>query len=211
MHGSTRRFSRSLPLQALLPRASWPPGRCRRRRARRALAVTGAASRGARDAAAATGALRRAGEGSREEENAAGGGARGRKIPICSPDHSAACREERRLSCRLRAAAAAATARRLAAPSSPSEPTPTHGQTPHPLLPLSLLSRCLLLPNRERKGRGREKPRRLGGLAISDRGAEKGGEWGRRGELEGAPGPGPESWDNFRARVFLHGSLGARG
>lgn len=44
IHDSTRRFPRGLPLRVLPPRASWPLGRCRRR-ARCALAGTGAASR----------------------------------------------------------------------------------------------------------------------------------------------------------------------
>lgn len=117
-------------------------------------------NRGTRDVAAATGARRRRREAARRK-TAAGGGARGREIPICSPDYCAACREEHGLSSRLRAAAA--TARRLAIPSSPSQPTPTHTAKPLSLVsPLLPLSRCLLLPNRERKGRGGEKPRRPG-------------------------------------------------
>lgn len=88
---------------------------------------------GRRPPAAATTGARRPRRVAGRRRTAAGGGGRGRAIPICSPDHSAACREERLLSGWLRAAAAA-TARRLAAPSSPSQPTPTHGQA------LSLLS-----------------------------------------------------------------------
>lgn len=152
IHCSTRGFPRGLPLRALLPSASWSPGR-RRCRARCALAGTGAASRGARDAAAATGARRRRRDAGRR--TAAGGGAQGREIPIRSPDHSAAYREERRLSCRLRAAAAAATARHLAAPSSPSLPMPTHGQVPLHHLPLSHLSVSPPQP-REKRARWRK-------------------------------------------------------
>lgn len=108
---------------------------------------------GARDAAAATGARRRRRDAGRR--TAAGGGAQGREIPIRSPDHSAAYREERRLSCRLRAAAAAATARHLAAPSSPSPPMPTHGQVPLHHLPLSHLSVSPPQP-REKRARWRK-------------------------------------------------------
>lgn len=74
IHCSTRGFPRGLPLPALLPSASWSPGR-RRCRARCALAGTGAASRGARR----SGRCRRHGgsqaeEGCREEN---GSGRRG--------------------------------------------------------------------------------------------------------------------------------------
>lgn len=104
---------------------------------------------GARDAAAATGARRRRRDAGRR--TAAGGGAQGREIPIRNPDHSAAYREERRLSCRLRAAAAAAaTARHLATPSSPSQPMPTHRQ-----VPLSSLSLSPPQPQ-EKRARGRK-------------------------------------------------------
>lgn len=163
IHRSTRRFLGGLPLPELQPRASWPPSRCRCR-ARSALVGTRPASRGAwRLGHRRRHAGSQAEEGNREERNGSGRrgtGGGGRQIQIRSPDHSAACREERRLSGRLRAAAAAfATARRLAAPSSPSQQTPTHGQAPLSRLPLSLLSHCLLLPNRRRKGRGGEKTR----------------------------------------------------
>lgn len=74
IHCSTRRFPRGLPLRALLPSASWPPGR-RRCRALCALAGIGEASRGARR----SGRCRRHGgsqaeEGCREEN---GSGRRG--------------------------------------------------------------------------------------------------------------------------------------
>lgn len=152
--------------------------------------------------------------GSREEENGSGRRGTGREIPIRSPDHSAACREQRRLSCLLRAAAAAATARRLAAPSSPSQPTPTHSQTPLSSPPLAFLSLSPPPKPRAKRARGREAlasgpTRDLG--APRGGGAEGRGLWERRCELEGAPGAGPGSWTNFRARVFPHRSLGARG
>lgn len=47
--------------------------------------------------------------------------------------------------------------------------------------------------------------------ARGERGRAGRGLWERRGELEGAPGAGPGSGTNFRARVFPHQSLGARG
>lgn len=117
------------------------------------------------------------GGGDREEGSGSGRRGTGREIPIRSPDHSAACREQRRLSSRLRAAAAAAaTARRLAAPSSPSRPTPTHSQAPLSSPPLAFLS--LSPPPKPRAKRARGRGASASGL-TRDLGAPRGGE--RRG------------------------------
>lgn len=142
---STRRCPRALPRPALRSGPSRPPGRGRRS-ARRAPAGAGAASRGARDAAAAAGAPGRRGEAGR----------RGPGAPDPDPQRSSrrSCREERRL--------------RVCSepPPPPLVPAARLLRAPHhrrrrraakPLslaAPLALLSRCLLLPNRQRKGRG---------------------------------------------------------
>lgn len=111
---------------------------------------------------------------------------------------------------------AAATARRLAAPSSPSRPTPTHSQAPLSSPPLAFLSLSPPPKPRAKRAKGREASasgltRDLGAPRRGERGRAGRGLWERRGELEGAPGAGPGSWTNFRARVFPHQSLGARG
>lgn len=84
-------------------------------------------------------------------------------------------------------------------------PAPHHSRrrrTAKPLSrrPLSLFSRCLLLPNLERKGRGGEKPWRPGRLAISER-REEGG---RRG---GGCGRGAASWRALPARGLEAGLI----
>lgn len=169
IHGSTGRFPRGLPLPALLPRASWPPGRRRRRRAHRALAAgTRATSGGSRWSALWTPTARRrrhggsqTEEGSQEEENSSGRRGTGARDPNLQP------RSQRSLPGGAPTLGLAPSCRRryCSPPRCSQLPiTADADARPSPLspLPLSLLSRCLLLPNRERKGRGGEQLQRPG-------------------------------------------------
>lgn len=105
-----------------------------------------------------------AGGGGESEEDGGGRRGTGREVPMLSPDHSAACREER--FSRLLSAACTATASRGAASGSPSLPPP------HCQAPSFAVSSSLPAELRPRGGRP----------VISERHAKTRGAGGGRGD-----------------------------